>query len=83
VREHPGGPSEHIDALTHGIVSFQNIPQVSKFDNINYQCNTDVGENEWYAGSTSRYSEAYGDFTVLVEDRREVSMSTADCRLAE
>jgi hypothetical protein len=83
VWERPGGPSEHIDALTRGIVSFRSILRVSKFDNTNDQCNTVAGENQWYAGSTSRYSEAYGDFTVLVEDRREASMSTAGCRFAE
>jgi hypothetical protein len=47
VWEQPGGPSEHIDALTHGIVSFQSIHRVSKFNNTNYQCNTVAGENQW------------------------------------
>jgi hypothetical protein len=60
-------------------VCFRNILWVSKIDNNNYQCNTVEGENQWYAGSTSHYSEAYGDFTVLDEDRREDSMSTAVC----
>jgi hypothetical protein len=41
------GPNEHIDALTHGIVSFRNILWVSKFDDTNYQFNTVAGENQW------------------------------------
>jgi hypothetical protein len=81
--ERPSGPSEQIDALTYGIVSFRSILQVLKFDNTHFQCNTVAGGNQWHAGSPSRYSEAYGDCTVLVEDRRKASMSTADCHFAE
>jgi hypothetical protein len=81
--ECPGGPNEYIDALTHGIVNFRSILQVSKFHNTNYQCNTVGGKNQCYADSTSYYSKANCDFTVLVEDRREASMSTAGCQFAK
>jgi hypothetical protein len=66
VWEYPCGPREHNEALIYKIVSFQNMLWVSKFDNNDYQCNTVAGENQWYAGSTSHYSKAYGEFAVLI-----------------
>jgi hypothetical protein len=46
-------PRERIEFFIHGIVSFQRILWVSKFDNTNYKSNTVLRENKWYAGSTS------------------------------